>query len=166
MLGPETPWGTIASINPILILFLVPLATPLSLKFNAYSQILVGSFITGISPFALAISASVPAAVVFVVVLSIGEAIWSPRLYDYTVSIVEKGKEGIYLGLGTSQLFFSAMLSGIIGGELVEEFCPPEKEDQRPQLLWAIVGTATIVSFVGLILLRPCIELHPIDKQK
>ena len=160
VLGPQTPWGTIASLNPILIIFLVPLATPLSLKLNGYTQILVGSFITGVSPFALAISASVPAAVVFVVVLSIGEAIWSPRLYDYTVSIIEKGKEGIYLGLGTSQLFFSAVLSGLIGGGLVEELCPPEKENQQPQLLWAIVGAVTIASFVGLIVLRPCIELH------
>lgn len=165
VLGPKTPWGTIASLNPILIIFLVPIATPLSLKLNGYTQILIGSFITGISPFALAISASVPAAVVFVVVLSIGEAIWSPRLYEYAVSIIERGKEGIYLGLGTSQLFFSAVLSGLIGGGLVEAFCPVEKEDQRPQLLWAIVGAATLVSFVGLIVLRPCIELHPIDKK-
>ena len=72
VLGPQTPWGTIVSINPILIIILVPLATPLSLKLNGYTQIMVGSFITGISPFALAISASVPAAVVFLVGLSIG----------------------------------------------------------------------------------------------
>ncbi len=165
VLGPTVPWGTIVSLNPILIIILVPLATPLSFYFNGYTQIMIGSFITGVSPFALAISPSVPAAIVFVVLLSIGEAIWSPRLYDYTISIIEEGKEGIYLGIGTSQLFFSAVLSGVIGGALVEEYCPPERSLQSPRLLWAIIGSVTMASFVGLIVLRRWIELFPIRKK-
>lgn len=88
VLGEDSPFGTIISINPFLILFLVPLATPLSFHINPYTQILIGSFISGVSPFALAVSSSIPAAVIFVILLSIGEALWSPRLYDYTVSIV------------------------------------------------------------------------------
>ncbi len=88
ILGEHSPWGSIVSINPILILILVPLATPLSFHINGYNQILLGSLISGLSPFALAVSSSIPAAIIFVVLLSIGEALWSPRLYDYTVSIV------------------------------------------------------------------------------
>lgn len=72
VLGHDTPWGSIVSINPFLILFLVPLATPLSFHMNPYTQILIGSLISGASPFALAISSSIPAAVIFVILLSIG----------------------------------------------------------------------------------------------
>ena len=136
VLGPEVPWATIVTINPFLILFLVPLSTPLSFYMNGYTQILVGSFISGISPFALAISPTVTGAIVFIVVLSLGEAIWSPRLYEYSISIIEKGKEGIYLGLASSNYFFGALLSGLIGGGLVEELCPPKPAEQNPRLLW------------------------------
>ena len=88
MLGDDVPWGTITSINPFLIIFLDPLAAPLSFYMNAYTQILIGRLISGISPFALAISPSFPASIILVTLLSIGEALWSPRFYDYTVSIV------------------------------------------------------------------------------
>ena len=162
VLGPTTPWATIISLNSILIIFLVPLATPLSFYVNGYTQILIGSLISGLSPLALAISPSVPAAVSFVVLLSVGEAIWSPRYYEYQVSIIEKGKEGIYLGLGTSQLFFSAALSEIIGGSLVEEYCPPPPAEQSPRLLWGIIGATTMLSFIGLVVFRRWIELFPV----
>jgi hypothetical protein len=46
-----------------------------------------GGFVSAASPFFLAISTSTWAAVMFVVTLSFGEAVWSPRLYDYTMSI-------------------------------------------------------------------------------
>ena len=93
---------------------------------NAYTQILLGSLISGLSPLALAISPSIPASVIFVILLSIGEALWSPRLYDYTVSIIEKGKEGIYLGLSHTPLFFAGLLSGVVSGELLESLCPED----------------------------------------
>ena len=37
VLGPDVSWGSIVSINPILILILVPLATPLSFHISAYN---------------------------------------------------------------------------------------------------------------------------------
>ena len=163
VLGPETPWATIVTINPFLIIFLVPLTTPLSFYLSGYTQILIGSLISGLSPFALAISPTVPGAIAFIVLLTIGESIWSPRYYEYTISIIEKGKEGMYMGLASTKHFFGALLSGLIGGGLIEELCPPAPEEQQPRLLWAIIALVTLPSFFGLLIFRRCIELQPVN---
>ena len=52
-----------------------------------FTMIKYGGFVSAASPFFLAASTSTWAAVLFVVTLSLGEAVWSPRLYDYTMSI-------------------------------------------------------------------------------
>lgn len=56
-------------------------------KWPHFAMIKYGGFVSAASPFFLAMSTSTWAAVMFVVTLSFGEAIWSPRLYDYTMSI-------------------------------------------------------------------------------
>ena len=55
----------------------------LALYVPCFDQILVGAFISSLSVFFLTMSQHYWAEIVFVVVLAIGEAIWSPRLYEY-----------------------------------------------------------------------------------
>jgi hypothetical protein len=52
-----------------------------------------GAWISSVSLFIL-MWQSISGAILFVVVLSVGEAIWSPRLYEYTTIIAPKGREG------------------------------------------------------------------------
>lgn len=85
--GPGVPKGTIYGINPFMIMFLTPVVSALTTQYAHYDMIKYGGYLSAISPFFLAISESIWAAVMFVVVLSLGEAIWSPRTYDYTMSI-------------------------------------------------------------------------------
>ena len=81
--GAHVMYGTILSLNPLLNIVLVPLFSPFAIYVNAYSQITLGTFLSAISPVFLAFSSSMENAILFVVVLSVGEAIWSPRLYEY-----------------------------------------------------------------------------------
>jgi hypothetical protein len=83
--GEDVPKGTIYSINPAIIIILVPIVTAMTTNVDPLVMIHYGSYISSVSVFFLAISTSIWACVAFVTVLSIGEAIWSPRLYDYTV---------------------------------------------------------------------------------
>mgnify|MGYP000698511692 CR=1 FL=1 len=48
--------------------------------------------VIGFSPFILCIASTYATAIAWVVVLSIGEALWSPRLYEYAVIIAPKGR--------------------------------------------------------------------------
>ena len=52
----------------------------LPLSLSHFDMIHYGGYITGISPLPLALSTSIWGVCVFVVALSLGETIWSPRL--------------------------------------------------------------------------------------
>ena len=156
--GKEVLYGSIIAINPFLIVILVPIFAPLSYQFSAYSQIAFGAFITSISPFFLACGPYLWSAVMFVVVLSIGEALWSPRLYEYTVFITEKGREGIYMALASSPMFIATLVTGATSGLFLENFCP-ENGPKQSWKMWLLIGLFTLSSPILLYCLKDKIEV-------
>jgi len=58
-----------------------------------------GGYVTGISPLPIALSTSIWAVCLFVILLSLGETLWSPRLYDYSMSIAPEGQEATFAGI-------------------------------------------------------------------
>jgi hypothetical protein len=85
--GEHVPKGMIYSINPFMIIFLTPIVAGITSKYNHFDMIKYGGYLTGLAPFFLAASTSLWAAACMVVLISLGEAVWSPRLYDYVMSI-------------------------------------------------------------------------------
>ena len=85
--GSNVPKGTLYSINPFMIIFLTPLVAMLTSGCNHFDMIKWGGYLTAASPLFPAISTSLWAVVAMNVLLSLGEAIWSPRLYDYVMTI-------------------------------------------------------------------------------
>lgn len=77
--------------------------------------------------------------------LSIGEAIWSPRLYDYTMSVAKEGREGTYGALSSAPLFLAKLPVGFMSGYLLKEYCPEEGE-RRSKMMWFIIGASTVSS--------------------
>ena len=45
-----------------------------------------------------------------VVLLSLGEALWSPRTYDYSMSVAPVGQEAIFTALAAAPLFAAPRL--------------------------------------------------------
>jgi len=87
------------------------------------------------------------------VLLSVGEAIWSPRLNDYTVSVSEEGREGTYMALSSAPLFLAKLPVGILSGVLLQKFCPEtleEGEERHSRLMWLIIGLLTATSPICL----------------
>jgi hypothetical protein len=156
--GKEVLYGSIIAINPFLIVILVPILAPLSYQFSAYTQIAFGAFITSISPFFLVCGPYLWSAVMFVVVLSIGEAIWSPRLYEYTVFITEKGREGIYMALASSPMFIATLVTGATSGLFLENFCP-ENGPKQSWKMWLLIGLFTLSSPILLYLWKDKLEV-------
>lgn len=85
--GKGYPKGIIYSINPFIIMWLTPVIAALTTKSPHYDMIKYGGYVSAASPFFLAMATETWAVVLFVVFLSLGEAVWSPRVYDYTMSI-------------------------------------------------------------------------------
>eukprot|EP00521_Asterionellopsis_glacialis_P011126 CAMPEP_0195309892 /NCGR_PEP_ID=MMETSP0707-20130614/38965_1 /TAXON_ID=33640 /ORGANISM="Asterionellopsis glacialis, Strain CCMP134" /LENGTH=372 /DNA_ID=CAMNT_0040374193 /DNA_START=881 /DNA_END=1999 /DNA_ORIENTATION=- len=155
--GENTPKGTIYSINPALIIILVPLVTAATTKVDPLVMIHYGSYISAASVFALVISTSVGACAVFVIILSIGEAVWSPRLYDYTMSVVQEGREGTYMALSSAPLFLAKLPVGFMSGELLQKYCP-EDGPRNSKMMWLIIGLTTATSPILMTLCWPFIS--------
>ena len=147
--GDDVPKGTIYSINPALIIILVPLVTAATTKVDPLVMIHIGSYVSAASVFALAVSTSIWACILFVTILSIGEAIWSPRLYDYAMSVCPEGREGTYMALSTAPLFLAKLPVGLLSGILLQRYCPSEGE-RHSQKMWLIIGLMTASSPVLL----------------
>lgn len=52
------------------------------------------------------------ATVLFVIQLSLGESIWSPRWYDYSMSVAPEGREGIFTAMASAPLFLGKFVTG------------------------------------------------------
>jgi len=147
--GEGVPKGTIYAINPALIIILVPLVTAATTNVDPLVMIHIGSYVSAASVFALAFSTSIWACIVFVTVLSIGEALWSPRLNDYAMNICPEGREGTFMALSTAPLFLAKLPVGMLSGILLEKYCPEEGE-RHSQKMWLIIGLLTLSSPVFL----------------
>jgi Na+/melibiose symporter-like transporter len=143
--GERVPKGTIYSINPALIIILVPLVTAATSKVDPLLMIHHGSYISAASVFLHVVSTSIWSSVAFVIVLSIGEAVWSPRLYDYTMSVSKEGREGTYGALSSAPLFLAKLPVGVMSGYLLKSYCP-EEGPRDSKTMWLIIGLTTAIS--------------------
>lgn len=147
--GANVPKGTIYAINPALIMILVPLISAATTKVDPLIMIHRGCYVSAASVFFLVISTSITSCILFVVVLSIGEAIWSPRLYDYTMQIAQEGREGTYMALSSAPLFLAKLPVGMMSGYLLQKYCP-EEGPRNSKVMWLIIGATTASSPVLL----------------
>jgi len=151
--GDDVPKGTIYSINPAMIIVLVPVVAAFTSERAPFDMILYGGWVTGISALPLALNTSIFASVLFMVLLSIGEAAWSPRFYDLTVSMAPEGREGTFLSLSTLPIFAAQLPVGLISGYLLSAYCPKEGE-RHSTTMWMIILLMTVSSPVLLTVFR------------
>lgn len=184
--------GLIYSINPFTIIWMVPLVSALTTSMNHFDMIHRGSYLTALSPFWMVAFQSEWAVALFVLTLSLGEAIWSPRYYDYTMSVAPNGKEGIFTALSAAPLFLAKLPTGALSGSLLSIYCPDKGQcrkektidtvvgyegvDCNGQMMWLIIGMLVLASPLGLLVfqkwLRPSIsdqrqlERFAVDRDK
>src|SRR5438045_2514714 len=123
-LGLHAPVGKLAGINAILIIVLAPLVGALTQRIASYRMVVIGSVICTVGVFIMALPTEwfVPLAnstvgsalghgylrltgaihpyyvmaALYLTVFSIGEAFYSPRVYEYAAAIAPPGQEASY----------------------------------------------------------------------
>ncbi len=151
--GESFPVGKVWALNSWMILVLAPLGTAITRRYRPLDVLLVGAFLTAASPFVLCFGSSMPFQLGMIVLLTIGEALWSPRLYEYNVSIAPPGREATYVSLASLPYFFAKLVVGPVGGTLLGRYVP-EHGPRDPAMLWAVIGAITMVGPVGILLSR------------
>jgi MFS family permease len=147
--GDSFPVGTVWSLNSLLILVLAPLGTAVTRNMKPFNVLLFGAFISSLSPFVLCFGSAMPLQIAMIVTLTIGEALWSPRLYEFNLSIAPRGREATYVSLAALPYFLAKFLVGPTSGYLLASFCPPEGP-RHAAMLWAIIGLTTMIGPAGI----------------
>jgi hypothetical protein len=150
-------FGYMMVVNNLVMIFGTPLFTVLVYYFTPFSLLILGSTISAASPFIFIFGSGYEYVTIFVVVLSIGESISAPRLIEYTLSVAPKGKEGVFLAVGTSPLWLGLILCGLSAGPLLSEFCP-EHGERKCWIMWVIIGSIALLSPLALFFLRQFLE--------
>lgn len=156
-LGKDFNFAWYWSINPAMIIVLTPIVTAWSKQKSAFWCIVGGALLTTASVFWLVLSSDVWAQIAFVVTLSLGEALWSPRLYEYTAVVAPPGREASYMGLSQIPMFLAKPVVGWLSGAMLERWCPPEGP-RDSQFMWLVIGLSTLVGPLAIVALRKVIE--------
>lgn len=176
----EVPIGRLNSINPLIICFGVIISTPIVARFKLFNVLFFGIVVSAgsmvilmIYPgwfcewFGLSLNQGYAVIVIAqIVVFSIGEMIWSPRLYEYTAAIAPKGREASYMGLSYAPMFFARSAEGPLAGSMLTHYCPPDIGSrlttvpylQSPQFMCVILGLIALASPVLIVLFRGVIQ--------
>lgn len=188
-LGEGAPIGRLWGVlNPMLIIILVPIVGAITQKVSAYKAVIIGSFVGSLGLFFMAMPPAwfTPLAngplghfiantwlgmqqsevnplyvsiFIAVVLISIGEAIFSPRLYEYPAAIAPKGQEGSYMSLSLLPMFVAKFFVGALSGWLLTTFCP-ETGPRNSEVMWLIIALMAIATPIGLIVFRKWIQVQ------
>lgn len=185
-LGLNAPVGKLAGINAIVIIFLAPIVGALTQKFSAYRMVIIGGAICAAGVFIMALPTNwfLPAAngaagrwlghgylrlqgsvhpyyimtALYLVIFSIGEAFYSPRVYEYAAAIAPTGQEASYGALAYIPFLIGKLLVGT-SGWILAAFCPATGP-RRSDLMWLIFALAASVAPVGLLVFSRYIRVR------
>ncbi len=184
-MGLHAPVGKIAAINSIVIIFLAPIVGALTQKSSAYRMVIFGGAICAAGVFIMALptdwfmgatnsalgqwlghgylrlSGTIHPyyimSALYLIVFSVGEAFYSPRVYEYAAAIAPKGQEASYGSLAYLPFLVGKLLVGT-GGWLLAAFCP-EQGPRHSGEMWLIFALAASVAPLGLFTFRNYIRV-------
>ncbi len=195
LFGPGAKIGALYGVlNPVLVVILVPLVGYFFKKVPSYRMLLIGTTISALACFIgvmpgdwftglngtllsgivftewLGVAGDPHPAywplLIFIFVFTIGEAIWSPRLMQFTAELAPKGKEGTYISLSILPFFLAKMFVGPMSGYLLETYVPVDAAGNAlasypdHYMVWFWVGLTALVSPIGLFLFRGLVTKH------
>ena len=192
VLGLHAPVGKLANINAILIIVLVPTIGALTQRFAAYRMVVIGGAICAAGVFIMALPpvwfvplANGPfgewighsylglkgsinpyyvMAALYLMVFSVGEAFYSPRVYEYAAAIAPAGQEASYGALAYLPFLVGKLLVGT-SGWILAAFCPAEGP-RRPAMMWLIFALAASVAPIGLLVFRNYIRVPEAGREE
>ncbi len=144
------------NLNPILIFFLTPIVAGLTARANVYKMMIYGTFVMAIPTFLLALGPNVFLFLLYVLLMTIGEAMWQPRFLQWISEIAPEGKTGLYMGVGQFPWFLTKVVTGFYSGWFLTKYCPAgvPPSQMNTETLWLIYGLIAIISPVALVLAK------------
>ncbi|MBM4319996.1 MAG: MFS transporter [Deltaproteobacteria bacterium] len=151
-----TNFEVAVNFNPLLIFILAPFVAAVTRKTKMYKMMIVGTLIMAAPTFLLALGPSFETLLAYLVLMTIGEAIWQPRFLQYAAEIAPEGRTGAYMGVAQFPWFLTKVITGLYAGWFLQRYCPQNAppESLQTETMWLIYGAIAISSSLMLILAR------------
>lgn len=149
-----------SNVNPILIFILAPIVAGLTARANVYRMMIIGTMVMALPTFLLAITPNVWLFLTYVLLMSIGEAMWQPRFLQWIAEIAPEGKTGLYMGIGQFPWFLTKFCTGLYSGYFVAKYIPQPETGlaANSETMWLIYAFIAMISPIGLILAKGWME--------
>lgn len=142
-----------ANFNPILIFIFAPIVAALTQKAKVYNMMIIGTFVMAAPAFFLAFGTNGWLLFAYLLIMTIGEAMWQPRFLQYAAEIAPEGRTGVYMGVAQFPWFLTKMIVPLYSGTLLAKYVPAEGF-KNPETLWLISACIAMGSTILLFLAR------------
>ncbi|MBN2495393.1 MAG: MFS transporter [Deltaproteobacteria bacterium] len=142
-----------SNINPLLIFFLTPVVAALTTRARVYPMMIAGTLVMAVPTFLLVLQPHPALLVAYILLMSVGEAMWQPRFLQLVAEIAPEGKTGAYMGIAQLPWFLTKLVTGFYAGWFLSRYCPMVGP-QDTSTLWLLYAFIAMLSPVGLILAR------------
>lgn len=142
-----------SNLNPILIFIAVPMVTALTMKKKVYNMMVIGTFVMALPAFLLAMGTNIWLLLGYLLIMTLGEAMWQPRFLQYAAEIAPAGRTGAYMGVAQFPWFLTKMLVPLYSGLMLQRFVPAEGP-RDPETMWLYFAVIAMLSTFLLILAK------------
>jgi hypothetical protein len=142
--------------NPAIIFVGVPIFTALTRRVNVYTMMVIGSLVSAVPTCLLCGGPDLTRLITYLVIFSIGEALWSARFLEYASELAPPGRVAQYMGLANVPWLLAKGTTGLYSGWVLATFCPKDvpPDQLRTGTMWLIYGCIAMLSPIGLWLAR------------
>ena len=144
------------NFSPLLVFILAPIVTALTSHRDTYKMMIAGTLVMAAPTFLLVLGPSMPTLFGFLILMTVGESMWSPRFLQWIAEVAPKDMTGIYMGIGQFPWFLTKVVTGLYAGWFLSEYCPAgvPPEGLHTEMMWLIYGCIAMVTPLGLWLMR------------
>jgi MFS family permease len=144
------------NLNPILIFILTPMVTALTVKKDTYNMMIIGTFVMASPTFILALGPNIITLMGYLLIMTIGEAMWQPRFLQWVAEIAPKNMTGIYMGIGQFPWFLTKVITSLYSGWFLMQYCPADTPpaEMNTETMWFIYACIAMISPIGLLVAR------------
>lgn len=143
-----------SNLNPLLIFVFAPIIAGLTARVNIYRMMVIGTFVMALPTFLLAIGTNPFLVILYIFLMTIGEAMWQPRFLQWIAEIAPEGKTGSYMGIGQFPWFLTKIITSLYSGYFVAKYIPKPELGiaANPQPMWLFYSLIAMISPIVLLL--------------
>ncbi len=145
------------NLNPLFIFVLTPIVAGLTAKQDTYKMMILGTFVMAAPTFLLTLGPNIYTVFGYLIIMTIGEAMWQPRFLQWVAEIAPKNMTGIYMGIGQFPWFLTKIITSLYSGWFLMKYCPDglNPSQMNSESMWLIYAFIAMISPIALILAKP-----------